>query len=59
MINTWLDEYQNELGALKDIVNPQQIQQQTNIEAKSLADYSHTVFSNFLTKVVNPIYNQQ
>ena len=59
MINTWLDEYQNELDSLKEIVNPQQIQQQTNIEAKSLAHYSHTVFSNFLTKVVNPIYNQQ
>ena len=57
MINTWLDEYQTELDSLKGIVNPHQIQQKTNTEVERLTHYSHAVFSNFLIKIVNPIYN--
>ena len=57
MVNTWLDEYQIELDSLKGVVNPHQIQQQTNTEAERLNCYSHTVFSNFLTKIVNPTYD--
>ncbi|HIA64772.1 TPA: type 1 glutamine amidotransferase [Candidatus Poribacteria bacterium] len=59
MVDTWLDEYQTELDSLKGIVDPHQIQQHANIEAEKLNRYSHAVFSNFLIKIVNPIYHSK